>query len=224
MIEKAMMFATLAHTGQTRKGSDLPYIIHPMEVAVIAASILGEQGRHDEDIVCAAILHDTCEDAKVRRETLQALFNPRVADLVAAQSEDKTVKDWKTRKQHTIDLLREEKDLDVKIIALADKLANIRAIRRDQSILGDRLWESFHEKRKSEHHWYYASLADCLKELSGLEAYAEYCRLVKEVFGKVSEATSEPTSEATSGATFEATSEATSEVTSESPSVRGSCS
>lgn len=44
MFEKAVIYATNAHNGQTRKGTNLPFIIHPMEVAAIVAAMTLDQG------------------------------------------------------------------------------------------------------------------------------------------------------------------------------------
>lgn len=57
MFEKAVIYATNAHNGQTRKGTNLPFIIHPMEVAAIVAAMT-----LDQDMLCAAVLHDVVED------------------------------------------------------------------------------------------------------------------------------------------------------------------
>ena len=59
MIEKAMKFATRAHEGQFRKGTQRPYIVHPVEVSEIVAEMTD-----DEDVICAAVLHDTIEDCE----------------------------------------------------------------------------------------------------------------------------------------------------------------
>ena len=59
MVDKALEFATKAHHGQLRKGTKRPYIVHPIEVGDIVASIT-----QDEEVICAAILHDTFEDCK----------------------------------------------------------------------------------------------------------------------------------------------------------------
>lgn len=182
MIEKAILFATEAHQGQTRKGSDIPYILHPLEAGIIAAGMLGSLGKMDERIVCAAILHDTFEDTHLTYDKVKEEFGQEVADLVAAQSEDKS-RTWKERKQHTIDCLSGEKNQAIKIIALCDKLANIRAMSRDYDRLGEALWDRFNEKNKSEHKWYYSCLAEALRDLEEFEAYHEYQRLVIRVFG-----------------------------------------
>ena len=59
MIDRAIEFATKAHKGQYRKGTKRPYIVHPMEVGEIVSSMTT-----DEEIISAAILHDTIEDCK----------------------------------------------------------------------------------------------------------------------------------------------------------------
>ena len=91
MVDEAVAFAMKAHEGTFRKGTKVPYIVHPLETAVIV-SMMSE----DEELVCAALLHDVVEDAGVSEQQLEALFGPRVAALVMAETEDKT-KSWKER-------------------------------------------------------------------------------------------------------------------------------
>ena len=94
MINKAIEFATKAHEGQFRKGSLRPYIVHPMEVADIVSSMT-----KDEEVISAAYLHDTIEDcAGITEEVLAEEFSPRVAWMVAQESEDKS-KCWMDRKR-----------------------------------------------------------------------------------------------------------------------------
>ena len=183
ILDKAIMFATLAHSGQTRKGGKIPYILHPMEAAVIAGEIMTSLNRWDDNVLCAALLHDTNEDSKIPLETLSIVFNWEVAHLVEAQSEDKS-KEWKERKQHTIDYLLFCNDIPAKIVSLSDKLANMRAMKRDYEQVGNRLWERFNVTEKSEHGWYYTSLLQCYDEIKETEAYKEFETLVQGVFGK----------------------------------------
>lgn len=179
MIDNAIMFATLAHSNQKRKGKDMPYIMHPIEAGVIASQI-----KYSEEIICAAILHDTMEDSYVTIETLEEMFNERIAILVKAQSEDKS-KTWKERKKHTIDYLKLEQDQEIKIVALSDKLSNIRSLYRDycNEEVGEKLWGRFNVKDKEEHKWYYHSLIDSLKSLDKYKEYNEYKELVIKLFG-----------------------------------------
>ncbi len=181
MIDQAMHFAVVAHSGVMRKGTNQPYLLHVLEVAAITAGILSRSGLYDEDVVCAAILHDVGEDARVGREAFATIFNQRVAELVRAMTEDKG-RPWKDRKQHTIDELTRETDMDKKTIALADKLSNIRSLRTDYDQLGEELWERFTEKKKSEQGWYYHSLVHCFREMEYLPEFREFSELVALVF------------------------------------------
>ena len=100
MIDRAAKFAEQAHKGTHRKGTRIPYIVHPLETALIASMLT-----NDEEILAAALLHDTIEDTGVTYEDLKQEFGTRVADLVAAESEDKS-KTWIERKGHTLEHLK----------------------------------------------------------------------------------------------------------------------
>ena len=100
MVARAIAFATKAHEGQFRKGTKRPYIVHPLEVGEIVATLT-----FDEEIISAALLHDTIEDCQgITREVLAQEFSEHVAELVAQESEDKS-KTWLERKSHTIEHL-----------------------------------------------------------------------------------------------------------------------
>ena len=183
MVEKAMIFASKAHCGTFRKGTKIPYIVHPMEAGAIAASITD-----DEEVISAAILHDVLEDTSVSEEEIEKEFGKEVLRLVKGDSEDKREElppeeTWKIRKQETIEYLKNKADEKEKIVALADKLSNIRAICRDYEKIGYELWNRFNQKDKNEHEWYYKSFAETLSELSETAAYREYCELTYKIFG-----------------------------------------
>ena len=115
MIDKAREFATKAHDGQFRKGTKRPYIVHPIEVGDIVSTMTT-----DEEVISAAILHDTIEDCEgVTERMLAELFSERVAGMVAQESEDKS-RTWMERKSATIEHLRTAPQ-EVQMIALADK-------------------------------------------------------------------------------------------------------
>lgn len=183
LLDRAIHFAVDAHGGMFRKGTRIPYILHPLEAAAVVGSMTD-----DVEVLAAAVLHDVLEDTDATPERLRAEFGDRVADLVCAESEDKrkdrSVADtWKERKQQTVDELQQETRLAVKMIALGDKLSNIRAIHRDQLALGDRLWDRFNQKDKAQHGWYYRSVADAIRELSAYPAWREFDELVGKTFG-----------------------------------------
>ena len=138
------------------------------------------------------MLHDVIEDTDATEDDLYARFGRRITDLVLNESEDKrktlpAALTWKTRKQETITFLETEADRDAKMLALADKLANLRAIHRDQCIIGDKIWERFNEKNKEMHAWMYRSIEKALIELQDHPTWQEYHRLVQEVFGEEKE-------------------------------------
>lgn len=182
LISKAVAFAAEKHDGQTRKGTDIPYIVHPMEAGAIAGSIT-----NDETIISAAVLHDVVEDCGVTIEEIEKSFGEAVAKLVSADSEDKrehlsAESTWKIRKQETLNDV-EKMDYESKIVVLADKLSNLCAIYRDYSKIGDKLWQRFNCKEKSEHCWYYGSIANLLKsDLGDTIAWKEYDTLLDKVF------------------------------------------
>ena len=178
MINKAIKYATDAHEGQHRKGSNKPYILHPLEAGIIVSQI-----RNDEDLICAAILHDVIEDTDKTYEMVREDFNERIADLVFAESEDKS-RSWKERKGYTLESLAKEKSEDIGIVTLGDKLSNMRAIDRDFENIGDELWKRFNVKDKNQHKWYYSGLVDSLSYLSEYNEYQEFKNLVYKVFYK----------------------------------------
>lgn len=179
MIDKAMRFATKAHEGQVRKGTSRPYIVHPIEVGDIVSTMT-----KDEEVISAAILHDTIEDCKgVTRDVLKEEFSERVASLVAQESEDKS-KTWRERKGTTIQRIRTAQR-EVQMIGLADKLSNMRDIDRDYPVAGEELWNRFRMKDKNIIGWYYKGVRDALKEnFDGVPVYEEYCKLIKKNFGE----------------------------------------
>lgn len=180
MINKAIEFATVSHAGQTRKGTDIPYILHCLEAGTIAANLTNKDGKVNQDIVAGAILHDTIEDADVSYEILKEVFNENIANLVNSQSEDKS-KVWIERKQATINFLKENKSIGVEVATLSDKLSNMRSIYKDYKVDGEKLWSKFNAGKESQH-WYYNSIAESFSQVTDSDEYKEYRELIKETF------------------------------------------
>lgn len=181
LLDRAITFAVKAHQGMERKGKGFPYIVHPMEAVCIVATMT-----NDQELLAAAALHDVIEDTDTTADDLKKEFGERVAMLVEAESDDKTggskADTWHQRKQNTLDRLRNA-DLDIKIVALGDKLSNMRAIAHDYAVLGDELWNRFTVKDPAEHAWRYHALAEALNDLSDTDAYKEFHTLVNKTFG-----------------------------------------
>ena len=184
LLDRAITFAVKAHQGMERKGKGFPYIVHPMEAVCIVATMT-----NDQELLAAAALHDVIEDTDTTADDLKKEFGERVAMLVEAESDDKTggskAETWHQRKQDTLDRLRNA-DLDIKIVALGDKLSNMRAIAHDYAVLGDELWNRFTVKDPAEHAWRYHALAEALNDLSDTDAYKEFHTLVNNTFGTLS--------------------------------------
>ena len=183
ILDKAIVFAVKAHQGVERKGKGFPYIVHPMEAVSIAATMTS-----DQELLAAAALHDTVEDTAVTFRDIEREFGTRVAQLVESESdiefEGKSREEsWRLRKEEAIERLSVA-DNDTKIVALADKLSNIRVIYRDYQIIGNRVWDLFCVKDAASHEWHFRGLARALKSLQGTFAYEEFADTVDKVFRK----------------------------------------
>ena len=181
LLDKAIVFAVKAHAGTERRGKGFPYIVHPMEALEIVATLTP-----DQELLAAAVLHDTVEDTSITLESIRREFGDRVAHLVEEESDTfqegiSEEESWHQRKQAAIARLARA-SRDAKMVALGDKLSNMRAIARDYSVKGEALWSIFHVQDPKEHEWHYRGLAESLKELQGTFAYQEFEQLVNQVF------------------------------------------
>ena len=184
LVSEAIEFAVKAHDGMRRKKGETPYVLHPMEAAVIVGTMT-----EDQNLIAAAALHDVVEDAGITIEEIEERFGKRVRELVEAETEDKRAElppsdTWRVRKEETLSVLRNTEDLGVLIVWLGDKLANMRAIYRDWKVEGDSIWQRFNQQDKNEQAWYYSSIVKLTERLSDTVAWMEYKTLTELVFGK----------------------------------------
>ena len=183
LLDKAIIFAVKAHANTERRGKGFPYIVHPMEAVEIVATMTP-----DQELLAAAALHDTIEDTDVTVEEIRSEFGERVANIVYNESDQfeagvSEEDSWRSRKQIAINRLAKV-SMESKMVALGDKLSNMRAIWRDYQVKGDELWKIFHAPGgKPDHEWHYRGLAESLKELSDTFAYKEFVALIDGVFG-----------------------------------------
>ena len=178
LIAKALRLAALYHKNDTRKGKELPYIVHPVEVAMIL-----QENDMDDDIIIAGLLHDTLEDTSLTKSDIEKEFGKRIADLVVGASEKLINRDdrpWKERKNHTLKFLKEA-EREVKILSCADKLSNAKSILRDLEVTENEFWDRFNAGYE-EQKWYYRGLVESLKSLEGNEIYEEFKRVVYKIF------------------------------------------
>ena len=176
-IEEAIIYATIMHQGKVRKLGSIPYILHPLEVAQILATMTD-----DQDVITAGILHDIVEDTDGTLEEIEKRFGERVAFLVSSESENKHAgenlsESWKRRKEESLKVLKNTDDQGVRMLWLADKLANIRSLTGNFSEQGEKLWESFHQHDPEMHHWYYQTIAEQLElSLNKTGAFKEFIK------------------------------------------------
>jgi myo-inositol-1(or 4)-monophosphatase len=140
----------------------------------------------DQELLAAALLHDVVEDTDIPIDDIRREFGNRVADLVDAETSRDIkgishIDSWQQRKQATIDRLAAA-SRDTQMVALGDKLSNMRAMAANFREQGNSVWERFNEKNPARHSWYYHQLAVSLAPLSDTEAYREFIRLVEQVF------------------------------------------
>ena len=157
-IYDAVRFATEAHGRQARKGTNVPYIVHPLNVG----RLLGTAGC-EENVVVSGILHDVIEDSTTKGESdIRGQFGERVADLVVGASEpEHDNKGWDARKNHTIHFVEFEcTDEDLLAVIYADKLDNLMAIQQDLAWANDidQFWSRFNAEREKQQ-WYHEGLA-----------------------------------------------------------------
>jgi len=162
-IGRALALAVKAHAGQKRKGTEIPYLAHPMGVASIAL----DHGA-DEDQAIAALLHDAVEDGGEHfAEIIREQFGDRVADIVAGCTDGvpdaSGVKEaWLPRKERYIAHLRESSD-DVLLVSGSDKLHNARAIVEDLLNVGRSVFDRF-TATPDQTIWYYETLSEIFTE------------------------------------------------------------
>ena len=184
LVSEAIAFAVKAHDGMRRKKSEAPYILHPMEAAVIVGTMTD-----DQNLIAAAALHDVVEDAGITIDEVEAKFGKRVRELVESETENKredipASETWRIRKEESLEVLKNADDIAVLMVWLGDKLANMRSLYRDFKVEGNAMWQRFNQKDVNEQAWYYRSIITLTERLSDTSAWIEYKALTEIVFGK----------------------------------------
>jgi myo-inositol-1(or 4)-monophosphatase len=184
LVSEAVTFAVKAHDGMRRKKSQSPYILHPLEAAVIVGTMTD-----DQNVIAAAVLHDVVEDTDVTIEEIEERFGKRVKSLVQSETEDKREhippdQTWRIRKEESLEVLRKTDDIGVLMMWVGDKLANMRAIYRDFKVDGISMWQRFNQKDERQQAWYYYSVVKLTERLFEYSAWIELKKLTELVFGK----------------------------------------
>ncbi|MBL9005459.1 MAG: bifunctional (p)ppGpp synthetase/guanosine-3',5'-bis(diphosphate) 3'-pyrophosphohydrolase [Myxococcales bacterium] len=164
VLDRALVVAAQAHRQQLRKGTAIPYIVHPAHVAMVLLKY-----QFPEEVVVAAVLHDVVEDTDIPLSQISEEFGQAVARLVDAVSEKKTeggkLRSWRERKQEKLAQLAAGDSL-IAAVKAADALHNCHAMLRDLQAQGEALWSKFRGS-SADQLWYYTSLAAISRRLLG---------------------------------------------------------
>ena len=163
ILEEAIIYATVMHQGKVRKIKETPFILHPMEVAQILATMTD-----DLEIISAGILHDIVEGTDGTLEEIEKRFGKRVASIVASNSEtdfpgEERSATWKRRKEASLQQLKNASEIGVRMLWLADELANMRSLTGNYAEQGEALWQKLDQTNPDIQRWYYQSVAEMLE-------------------------------------------------------------
>lgn len=161
-LDRAIKTASWAHErqGQHRKGTDIPYIIHPFGVMLIAS-----QATDDEDILIACLFHDILEDVDdniYNRKLMLSEYGERVTNIVNGVTHDVLIHDWRTRSEAYLEHLENFASDESIIVSAADKIHNLLSTIEDYKQQGDKIWQLFSTKNRDDQLWWYNSILDVL--------------------------------------------------------------
>lgn len=156
-LDKALRKAAWAHeqANQHRKGTDIPYIIHPVGVMMIAGNVTD-----DEEILIACLMHDVLEDvdSEIYSEVdMKTEFGDRVVGIVKDVTKDKTTSDWHKCSKAYLKHITEEASDEAIIVCASDKIHNIKSTIIDYQEIGEDVWQRFTTKSKDDQIWWYES-------------------------------------------------------------------
>jgi (p)ppGpp synthase/HD superfamily hydrolase len=174
LLEQAIQVAAKVHATQKRKGTDLPYIIHPFGVMLLAREVTD-----DERVWCAALLHDVLEDgdpAVYDERDMRRDFGEEVTAMVKAVTKDERIRDWRERNEDYLRRVDASGNEGAWIVCAADKVNNLTAVLRDYDAVGEQLWERFNAGREDQLWWYGACLELLERRLGGRNVLVEQLR------------------------------------------------
>lgn len=173
LIERALRIAVVAHHGDIRKVEGIPYILHPVAVALR----LQKYGFSDE-VVAAALVHDVLEDTEYPPEQLRKELGHKVFKMVVAVTNDSRLS-WDEKKKKYIETVRRGPE-GAKAVALADKIHNLESTLIAYEKLGEKMWEKFNSSKEKKFAFELGVLK-MLKETWDHPMISEYERLLTKI-------------------------------------------
>jgi len=173
LTEKALRIGLKAHEGQTRKGEEIPYITHPVMVGLRLA-----QNGFSEEVIAAAIVHDTVEDTGVSFDDLEEELGKPVADIVRGVTHNDDLP-WEEKKKGYAESVRIGSD-GVKAVALMDKIHNAEYLLNTYEELGAEVWTRF-KRGKEKKIWFEEMMLSVFKETWEHPLIAHYEDLIQKL-------------------------------------------
>ena len=216
LFDKAAHFAISAHANTERRAKGFPYIIHPMEAAAIVATMTTDPELLAAAILHDTLEDTEVTFEELRRQfgnrvaylvLAESNIKMNVFDKPRAEGKSRSVctmprrenvcceetngilrqTTWRESKSRAVERLANASH-EGKIVAMGDKLSNLRAIASDYQLIGDQLWSRFHAPEgKKDVEWYYRALFDALNDLKGTLPYQEFERLIRQTWGEKKE-------------------------------------
>ncbi len=168
----------MAHRNQKRKGTELPYIVHPFGVMTIAS-----EATDNEDILIACLFHDILEDVpdEYSKDQMEQDFGKKVVSIVEGVTKDSSLASWQDRADAYLDHLEHEASDESVIVSCADKIHNLMSILEDYKEVGDDIWQRFSTGKKGQQWWYRAVYEVIAKRLPELTLNRQLFNLVDQL-------------------------------------------
>lgn len=161
-LDSALRKSAMAHDKQYRKGTDIPYIIHPVGAMMIASDVTD-----DEDVLIACLMHDVLEDVdskKYSEAQMRQEFGDRVVAIVKDVTKDKHEDAWRTRSEAYLSHLQTTASDEAVIVSASDKIHNLLSILVDYETHGDELWDRFTTGSAHDQLWWYESVLAVIQQ------------------------------------------------------------
>jgi (p)ppGpp synthase/HD superfamily hydrolase len=175
IIEKAVRISVSAHKDQARKGDNLPYIIHPIMVAIKLSKY-----NFPDTVIAAAFVHDVLEDTDFPEDKLKNELGEEVLEIVKAVTNDDSLS-WEEKKKKYVETVRAGSD-GAKAVAVADKIHNLESLLLAYSEQGPELWKKFN-RGKEQKLWFENEVLKMLKETWKHPLIEEYEKLLEQEKG-----------------------------------------
>ncbi len=163
-LDKAIRISAWAHerAHEHRKGGDIPYIIHPYGVMIIASEVTD-----DENTLIACLLHDVLEDVPKNIydvELMKKDFGEKVTSIVLDVTKVENINDWYEVSKNYLNHLETKACSEAIIVSASDKIHNLASTLFDYNQVGDKVWDRFTTKNSSDQLWWYSSVLEVIKK------------------------------------------------------------